>query len=118
MIPNRKACLALAAAVSAAAFTSACERGDAEEAPALQTAEVTRADLRITAEANGSIEPIRTIEVKSKAGGEILRLYADLGDVVDRGTLLVSIDPRDVENNWAQTLADLDVARARAARRS
>jgi HlyD family secretion protein len=93
---------------------AACSRGDAaEEGPTLQTTEVARQDLEITVEATGSVEPIRTVEVKSKASGEILRLYVDVGDAVSRGDLLAEVDPRDVRNDHNQAQADLEVAEAR-----
>ena len=91
----------------------ACEAGEADEAATLQTTAVTRGDLMITAEATGNVEPIRKVEVKSKASGEILRLHVDVGDQVDPGALLAEIDPRDVQNDFNQAEADLDVARAR-----
>ena len=91
----------------------ACEAGEADEAATLQTTAVTRGDLMITAEATGNVEPIRKVEVKSKASGEILRLHVDVGDEVDPGALLAEIDPRDVQNDFNQAEADLDVARAR-----
>jgi HlyD family secretion protein len=69
--------------------------------------------LEVTAEAAGLIEPIRLVEVKSKASGEILRLMVESGDLVRRGDLLGEVDPRDVRNAYAQAEADLDVARAR-----
>jgi HlyD family secretion protein len=75
--------------------------------------EVARQTMRITAEATGQVEPIRQVEVKSKASGEILRLHADIGDRVEPGTLLVEIDPRDVRNSHDQAVADLVVAQAR-----
>ena len=68
----------------------------------------------IRAEATGNVEPVRKVEVKSKASGEILRLHADVGDRVEAGTLLAEIDPRDVRNNYDQVRANLEVARARA----
>jgi HlyD family secretion protein len=92
----------------------ACSRGDAaEEGPTLQTTDVVRDDLEITVEATGSVEPIRTVEVKSKASGEILRLHVDVGDAVQRGDLLAEVDPRDVRNDHNQAQADLEVAEAR-----
>ncbi len=94
-------------------FVMACGTSEAEEAPTLQTASVVRGDLMITAEATGSVEPIRTVEVTSKASGEILRLYVDVGDVMEPGALLAEVDPRDVQNDFNQTEADLGVARAR-----
>jgi HlyD family secretion protein len=93
---------------------SACSTGEAaEDSPRLQTATLTRGDLDIRAEATGTVEPIRSVEVKSKASGEILRLHVDVGDEVQPGTLLAAIDPRDVRNRYAQAKADLDVAIAR-----
>ncbi len=92
---------------------SGCGQGDAAEAPALQAAPVIRQNMRITTEATGAVEPVRKVEVKSKASGEVLRLYVDVGDEVQPGTLLAQIDPRDVDNAWEQTVADHSVAVAR-----
>lgn len=93
---------------------AACRPGEAaEESPSLQTVQATRGDLILRAEATGTIEPIRSVEVKSKASGEILRLHVDVGDEVQPGALLAEVDPRDVRNRYEQTKADLDVAVAR-----
>jgi HlyD family secretion protein len=93
---------------------AACQDSEAaDEAPAIQTTQVIRGDLRLEAEATGTIEPIRSVEVKSLASGEILRLLADVGDEVEQGTLLAEVDPRDVRNAFDQAEADLEVARAR-----
>ncbi|MDA1104475.1 MAG: efflux RND transporter periplasmic adaptor subunit [Gemmatimonadetes bacterium] len=90
-----------------------CQTGEAADtAPKLLTTVVSRGDLIIRAEATGTVEPVREVEVKSKASGEVLRLFIDIGDEVDRGTLLAEIDPRDVRNRFNQTQADLAVAKA------
>jgi HlyD family secretion protein len=92
-----------------------CKTGEAaEEGSRFQTAEVSRGDLTIKAEATGTVEPVREVEVKSKASGEILRLHIDIGDQVEPGALLAEIDPRDVQNRYDQTEADLAVAQAQA----
>ncbi len=96
--------------VAAAACEPAAEETDAI---AIQTAPAEVRDLRITAEATGELEPVLRVEVKSKASGEILDLYVDSGDEVEPGTLLARVDPRDVQNAFDQSQADLDVARAR-----
>jgi HlyD family secretion protein len=96
---------------------SSCGAGEAAESagtPTRLTATVRRGDLVIRAEATGTVEPVREVEVKSKASGEILRLHADVGDQVQAGALLAEIDPRDVRNNYNQVQANLEVARARA----
>ena len=93
---------------------SACESGEAAEAAStVETVQVVRATLLISAEATGTVEPIREVEVKSKASGEILRLHVDIGDEVQPGQLLADIDPRDVQNRYDQTEADLEVAQVR-----
>jgi HlyD family secretion protein len=94
---------------------SACDRGAAETTTQgnLETAPVERRTLEVRAEAAGAIEPIRVVEVKSKASGEILSLPVETGDVVQRGALLADIDPRDVRNAYEQAKADSAVAEAR-----
>ena len=92
----------------------ACNAGEqVEEAPGLTTMPALRDNLRLVAEATGLMEPVRTVEVKSKASGEILRLHVDTGDELEPGALLAEIDPRDVRNDFNQTEADLNVAQAR-----
>ena len=90
-----------------------CGASQAEPAASLQTTNVVRGALRITAEATGTVEPIRKVEVKSKASGEVLALSVDVGDLVQTGALLARIDPRDVRNSFDQAAADLEVAEAR-----
>lgn len=90
-----------------------CATGEANEPE--QTLQALTAGLQTivsSVEATGTVEPIRVIEVKSQAGGEVLELPVELGDNVEQGTLLVRIDPRDVNNAHAQAQADLDVAEA------
>lgn len=93
---------------------SSCQIGEAadDNAHTFLTVDVVRGDLLIRAEATGTVEPVREVEVKSKASGEILRLFIDIGDKVERGALLAEIDPRDVMNRFNQTQADLAVAEA------
>ena len=100
-------------AVLMAPLMVGCGNSSAGDAPSIQSTAVFRGDLMITAEATGTVEPIRKVEVKSKASGEVLRLYVDIGDKVEPGALLAEVDPRDVRNALDQAVADLDVARAR-----
>ena len=85
------------------------------EDSALEFAAAELRSLEVTAEAAGLIEPIRLVEVKSKASGEITALHVETGDAVKRGDLLGQVDPRDVRNTFAQAEADLAVAEARMA---
>ncbi len=93
-----------------------CGTGQANEGEdlGLDTSVATVREITSTVAATGTIEPIRVIDVKSQASGEVLAVAVRLGDHVDRGELLVRIDPRDVRNAFEQAQADLEVAEARS----
>jgi len=99
--------LALAAALTA------CGQTGQETAPAYESAPVERRSIVVAVEASGVVEPVATVELKSKASGEILAIMAETGDEVAEGALLVRIDPRTARNRLAQSKADLEAARAR-----
>ena len=69
--------------------------------------------LELTVEASGTVEAISSIEIKSKASGQILFLGAEIGDYVDAGVVLARIDQRTPTNTLAQANADLEVAKVR-----
>ena len=86
-------------------------KADAKTPPPVAT--VQRQPLAVTVEASGTAQPPLTVEVKSRASGELLALHAQTGDFVKQGALLAQVDPRDVKNALAQAQADLAAARAR-----
>jgi len=73
---------------------------------------VERRNLVVSASASGAIEPVLTVDVKSKASGEIIGMNVQTGDDVKKNQLLASIDPRIPRNNLAQAQANLQVAQA------
>jgi len=79
------------------------------------TVPVERQDIVVTVEADGTIEPINVVDVRSKASGQIVQMPVDIGSVVKQGQLLVQIDPRDVRNQYNQTLAALKAAQVQDA---
>ena len=96
------------------ALVAGCEVVQEDESEFyIDVAPVEVRDMRITAEATGELEPVLKVEVKSKASGEILDLFADSGDEVEQGTVLAEIDPRDVNNAYNGAMADREVAVAR-----
>jgi HlyD family secretion protein len=70
-------------------------------------------NISLTVEATGTVEPVDLVEVKSKASGQIVRMPVQVGSLVRRGDLLAQIDPRDVQNQYAQALAALRAAQAK-----
>lgn len=77
------------------------------------SAAVERASISVSVGSSGVVEPLATVEVKSKASGEVLELFVATGDYVEEGTLLVHIDPRTVSNRLAQAEAALKAAQSR-----
>ena len=73
---------------------------------------VARRDLDVRVSAAGVVEPVLTVDVKSKASGEIIEMRVETGDEVRTGLLVARFDPRLQENTLAQAEANLDVARA------
>ena len=69
--------------------------------------------LELTVEASGTVEAISSIEIKSKASGQVLFLGAEIGDFVEKGIVLARIDQRTPTNTLAQANADLEVAKVR-----
>jgi len=83
----------------------------------IETAPVERRSIVLSVQANGTVEPVNVVEVKSKASGTIIRMPVDIGASVKAGDLLVQIDPRDVQNQYDQAAADVSsgtVSRATA----
>ena len=112
----------VSASIAALAVLSGCEQIDeflaedsVESAQVVlyQSEPVERRDITVAVEAAGIIEPVTTVEVKSKASGEILELTVDTGDYVEAGTLLARIDRRVLNNSLQQAKASLEVAKAR-----
>ncbi len=81
--------------------------------PIYDTAGVERRTIEVAVSSAGIVEPLATVEVKSKASGEVLDLFVATGDKVDQGALMVSIDPRTVRNRLDQSEAELKAALSR-----
>ena len=86
---------------------------DEEEFKFYSLKEAASQQLELTVEASGTVEAISSIEIKSKASGQILFLGAEIGDYVKEGVVLARIDQRTPTNTLAQANADLEVAKVR-----
>lgn len=69
--------------------------------------------LELIIDASGSVEAISSIEIKSKASGEILYLGAEVGDKVKKGDVLARIDQRTPSNTLSQAEADIGVSKVK-----
>jgi HlyD family secretion protein len=74
---------------------------------------VSTKQLELSIEASGIIEAISSVEIKSKASGEILFLGAEVGDLVEKGSILGQIDQRTPKNILDQAMSDLQASKVR-----
>jgi HlyD family secretion protein len=75
-------------------------------------ASVTRGDLARSVVATGKIEPLAKVEVKSKASGIVEKIFADYGDHVKQGQVLVELDKEQLRARTAEAHANLQAAQA------
>ncbi len=76
-------------------------------------ATVSTKTLRRSITATGQVVALTTVDVKSKAGGKIVKLAVDEGKIVKKGDLIALIDPSDTQSVFDQADADLKSASAR-----
>lgn len=80
-----------------------------------ETAAVARGDLRVSVSSTGSVVSNLDVEVKCKAGGQVMKVPFDISDAVKEGDLLVELDPIDEQRKVSQAEVSLSVAQAKLA---
>ncbi len=92
-----------AADSTAADTTAAAEKDDQDKEPKKEKAikvnvgEVVQGNLVLPIFADGAIRTPRSLEVKTKVGGELVDVLVRDGDHVRKGQILARIDPREYE---------------------
>ncbi|MGQ9456074.1 MAG: efflux RND transporter periplasmic adaptor subunit [Armatimonadota bacterium] len=87
-------------------------RRNGGERPIIRTDVVRRGTVTVSVSANGVLEPLTTVEVRSNVGGQVIELTVDEGEYVKAGQLIAKIDPSDSLTQLQQAEADLASARA------
>jgi len=95
---------------------AACGQAPPRTPPAVPvtTAKVARRDVPVVLEATGTVEPIRTVQVRAQTDGVITRVAFKEGDEVRAGQLLFQIDPRPYRAGLDKAAATLARDRAMA----
>jgi len=85
----------------------------AKSAPA--TAHVVRRDMSSSVLATGSVRPQVGAEVRvgARLSGKVVRLYANIGDVVEKGQVIAEIEKADLKAKVKQREAESRLAEAR-----
>ena len=75
-------------------------------------AKVEKGDLARSVVATGKIEPLSKVEIKSKASGIVKQIFADYGDRVKTGQVLIELDKEELQARMREARATLLAAQA------
>ncbi|HEY3447538.1 MAG TPA: efflux RND transporter periplasmic adaptor subunit [Myxococcales bacterium] len=91
--------------------------GQAAAAVETPSAVATRRTLRSQIQATGVVRAMTGAEVKvgARISGRVERLFANVGDSIEKGAPIAKLDDRDLQARLAKARADLAAARAQAA---
>jgi HlyD family secretion protein len=105
-------------AASAAACGGAAAAPDKKEtqaeapAPAVQVVNATSAVLESAIEISGNLAPQARVGIMPKLGGTLDRVLVDLGDRVNEGTIVATLDRREIDAQVDAAAAAVAVAKA------
>ncbi|MCP4547106.1 MAG: efflux RND transporter periplasmic adaptor subunit [bacterium] len=83
-----------------------------ETATPIEAVEVTRSDLSLLAEATGTLQPWRQVEVSVEVGGKVAWRGVEEGQRVEAGSVLLRLDDQDRLIELAEAEAELLKVRA------
>lgn len=90
------------------------DAGSAEGDIEFRYSKIEKGELVRSISATGALVANTMVDIKSKAGGKVVRLAVDEGSIVKKGDLIAEIDPSDTQASYDQAAADLTSAQARA----
>jgi HlyD family secretion protein len=104
--------IALVVGVVIIAVIVAAASGGGTKLDSSKLAKVERGDLAKSVVATGKIEPVAKVELKSKASGIVKKWYAEAGDKVKIGDVLVELDKEEILARVRSARAALQAAEA------
>ena len=81
-----------------------------------KVAKAERGDISVHVTATGEIKPVKEVELKSKASGQIVRFKKEPGDPVEEGELIVELDKKNEQRNLSLQESNLMSAEANLVR--
>lgn len=115
MTTRKRALIAGAALVVVLVLTGLAISQRSDRGPEVRTEEVVRRDLVSTITATGYIQPKRKVDISADISGRVTELRVEEGQWVERGAVLLRIDPTSYEANVRRATASVSQARAQAA---
>jgi HlyD family secretion protein len=84
----------------------------ADAAPSYTTQTVGRGNLTLTVTANGTLQPTRSINIGSELSGTVLKVNVDVNDRLEKGQVLVELDPSKLNGQILRSRASVAAAQA------
>jgi RND family efflux transporter MFP subunit len=93
-------------------YTRILTPAEAQEEPTLQTTQVYRGDIVISADGTGNLLPAAEVEVGFQTSGLLVALEVEVGDRVEASQVLARLDTQELELELAKAQLQLDQAQA------
>lgn len=114
---RRMLILGVAVAILAGAGLALVPRLFKSPAAGYSTATVTRGSIEDTVTALGNLQPLAYVDVGAQVSGQIQAIHVDIGDKVQKGDLLVEIDPKVQQARVDESKSQLVSAQAQLLQR-
>jgi multidrug efflux pump subunit AcrA (membrane-fusion protein) len=118
----RKYPLLAAAILSSSAAITSCARGGgaemtqvAADVPTVAVVKAARADLSTDLVLTAEFAPFQEVDVMAKVSGYIKKINVDIGDRVQEGQLLATLEIPEMQDDLTRAVAAIDEANAESA---
>jgi len=96
-------------------WTKSKDPGEDPQQTALTTVAVTKGDIFQAVPTTGKVVSNLDVEIKARAGGQVIKLPFDISQEVKKGDLLLQLDPTEQQRTVSQREVNLTINQARLA---
>lgn len=115
MSTRKKVLIVIGVVVGVGVLGALSLRRGGDKGVEVRTEQVARRNLVSIVTASGKIEPVRKVDISADISGRVVQVLVEEGQMVERGALLIRLDPSAVQANVRQAEASVSQARAREA---
>lgn len=115
MSTRKKVLIVIGVVVGVGVLGALSLRRGGDKGVEVRTEQVARRNLVSIVTASGKIEPVRKVDISADISGRVVQVLVEEGQMVERGALLIRLDPSAVQANVRRAEASVSQARAREA---
>lgn len=115
MSTKKKVLIAVGVVIAIGTLGALSVRRGGAKGVEVRTEEVARRDLVAQVTASGKIEPVRKVDISADISGRVVQVAVEEGQLVERGALLIRIDPSSFQAAVRRAEASVAQARSREA---